>query len=111
MKSVLNIIQKKSKHFATLSLFLILFIFTIYSAGAQISDSMVETVPSTQQADSTETGIDIDSIMSEMTLDEKIGQLFMVRAYGRFSNDRDLDYLRLKELITDYHVGGDCPDP
>nr|WP_255727795.1 glycoside hydrolase family 3 N-terminal domain-containing protein [Rhodohalobacter sulfatireducens] len=41
-----------------------------------------------------------------MTLDEKIGQLFMVRAYGEFSNDRDLDYLRLKELITDYHVGG-----
>ncbi|MCG2590574.1 serine hydrolase [Rhodohalobacter sp. WB101] len=30
----------------------------------------------------------------------------MVRAYGEFSNDRDLDYLRLKELITDYHVGG-----
>lgn len=59
-----------------------------------------------QVADSSQMIIDVDSLMDEMTLEEKIGQLFMVRAYGTFTNEDDLDYLRLKELITDYHVGG-----
>lgn len=106
MKSVLNIAQKKLKYFAPLSLFLVLVIFTVYSVGAQISDSPTFTGEASQPADSTGIIIDADSLMAEMSLDEKIGQLFMVRAYGTFSNDRDLDYLRLKELVTDYYVGG-----
>lgn len=101
MKSVLNIAKKTPKHLGIVSLFITLFIFAVYAIGAQISS----TADSPNQAN-TEVEIDVDSLMSEMTLDEKIGQLFMVRAYGTFSNDRDLDFLRLEELITDYHVGG-----
>ena len=48
----------------------------------------------------------VDSIINGMTLDEKIGQLFIVPAYGRFSNSRSPDVLRLKRLISDYHIGG-----
>lgn len=48
----------------------------------------------------------VDSIMAEMELDEKIGQLFSVRAYGVFENEHDLGLMRLKRLIHNYHIGG-----
>lgn len=50
--------------------------------------------------------VDVDSILDSMTLEEKVGQLFVVPAYGNFTNDRDPDYLRLKRLIRNYHIGG-----
>jgi beta-N-acetylhexosaminidase len=49
---------------------------------------------------------DIDSLLQEMTLEEKIGQLFVSPAYGRFTNNKDPQYLRLKRLIENYHLGG-----
>ena len=49
---------------------------------------------------------EIDSLLAEMTLDEKIGQLFITRAYGRFSNYREPDLQRLKRLVKEYHIGG-----
>lgn len=106
MKSVLNIAPMKSKYRSLFLLILILSVFAIYTINAQITSSPEFTDDQVQQTDSSQTIVDIDSLMNAMTLDEKIGQLFMVRAYGQFSNDRDLDYLRLKELIRDYHVGG-----
>jgi beta-N-acetylhexosaminidase len=48
----------------------------------------------------------VDSILAGLSLDEKIGQLFSVPAYGTFTNDHDPGYLRLKRLIRDYHIGG-----
>ncbi len=50
--------------------------------------------------------VEIDSLLAEMTLDEKIGQLFISRAYGRFSNDREPELMRLKRLIEEFHIGG-----
>jgi beta-N-acetylhexosaminidase len=49
---------------------------------------------------------DVDAILSEMTLAEKVGQLFSVPAYGSFTNDRDPQLLRLERLIREYHIGG-----
>jgi beta-glucosidase-like glycosyl hydrolase/CubicO group peptidase (beta-lactamase class C family) len=49
---------------------------------------------------------DVDSLLQAMTLQEKIGQLFVSPAYGRFSNSKDPQYLRLKRLIENYHLGG-----
>ncbi|HLT53641.1 MAG TPA: hypothetical protein VKZ97_07110, partial [Flavobacteriaceae bacterium] len=44
----------------------------------------------------------VDSIYSSMTLEEKVGQLFMVRA---FSN-KDLKHENtVYSLVSDYHVG------
>jgi len=48
----------------------------------------------------------VDSLLAKMTLKEKIGQLFFIRANGTFLNREDERFLRLKELIQDYHVGG-----
>lgn len=50
--------------------------------------------------------VDIDSLLESMTLREKIGQLFVSPAYGRFTNNKDPQLLRLKRLIEQYHLGG-----
>lgn len=45
----------------------------------------------------------VDSIINLMTIDEKIGQLFMVQAY---SNMDDTHRIHIDSLIKDYHIGG-----
>jgi beta-glucosidase-like glycosyl hydrolase/CubicO group peptidase (beta-lactamase class C family) len=44
----------------------------------------------------------VDSILSSMTIDEKIGQLFMVQAY---SNLDSVHENKIKDMIQNYHVG------
>ena len=44
----------------------------------------------------------VDSIMNNMTLDEKIGQLFMVQAYSNLDQKHE-DFIT--EMITKYHIG------
>lgn len=47
----------------------------------------------------------VDSMLMRMTVDEKIGQLFMVRAHS----DLGADHIRhVKNLITTYKIGGLC---
>jgi len=46
-----------------------------------------------------------DSVLSTMTLAEKVGQLFMVSAY---SNKTEVHYAEIEKLITQYHIGGLC---
>jgi beta-N-acetylhexosaminidase len=58
------------------------------------------------QIQHTESVKDVDSLMATMTLEEKVGQLFVVPAYGSFTNDHDPALLRLKRVIQQYHVGG-----
>jgi len=50
--------------------------------------------------------VDIDSLISSMTLREKVGQLFVVPAYGSFTNANEVRYSRLKRLVAEHHVGG-----
>lgn len=52
------------------------------------------------------TQVDVDSLLSTLTVREKIGQLFVIPANGRFRNDHDPEFLRLKRLITQYNIGG-----
>ena len=44
--------------------------------------------------------------LSNMTLDEKIAQMIMVRVSGNFYNNPSYSYDSIKELIQDYKVGG-----
>ena len=44
-----------------------------------------------------------DSLLNQMTVEEKIGQLFMVAAY---SNRKEEDYQSLEYYIKEYHLGG-----
>lgn len=50
--------------------------------------------------------VDIDSLLNSMTLRQKIGQLFVVPAYGSFTPENDLQYSRLKKLVAEHHIGG-----
>ena len=44
----------------------------------------------------------VDSILSSMTIDEKIGQLFMIQAYSNLDSVHENE---IKEMIQKYHVG------
>ncbi|TVR29155.1 MAG: hypothetical protein EA390_10290 [Balneolaceae bacterium] len=66
----------------------------------------VPSVPDDTLTERIEMDVDVDSLLSEMSLDEKIGQLFVVPAFGSFTNDRDPELLRLKRIISKYHIGG-----
>ena len=46
-----------------------------------------------------------DSVMSTMSLDEKLGQLFIVRS---FSNQNEQQIQDVSVLIQNYHIGGVC---
>ncbi len=45
----------------------------------------------------------IDSVMSELTIEEKIGQLFMV---ATFSNKSETEYQYIERLVRNRHLGG-----
>lgn len=45
----------------------------------------------------------VDSTMATMSLDQKIGQLFMV---STFSNRNEAEYRKIEEQIAKYHLGG-----
>lgn len=47
----------------------------------------------------------IDSLISQMSLEQKIGQLFMVRSYAKTSDSANAS---VWEAIQKYHVGGVC---
>jgi beta-N-acetylhexosaminidase len=47
----------------------------------------------------------IDSVMQSMSLDQKLGQLFMIRAFSRKDQIEDK---RILEIIRKYHIGGIC---
>ena len=44
----------------------------------------------------------VDSIMNSMSIDEKIGQLFMVQAYSNLDEKHEAF---IADMITKYHVG------
>ncbi len=54
-----------------------------------------------------------EQTLSEMTLDQKVGQMFVAPAKGNFLTPavggiprRDLPFEKIERLITEYHVGG-----
>ena len=61
-----------------------------------------QTVDPLQTKDFEKQNIWVDSIINTMTIDEKIGQLFMVQAYSNLDKNHE-DFI--KEMITKYHVG------
>ena len=44
--------------------------------------------------------------LKKMSLEQKIGQMFMVRALAQFMNVNSPDYLSLRDTMRKYHLGG-----
>lgn len=63
------------------------------------------TAPITENKIAADTVI-VDSLLNRMTLNEKIGQLFVVRTGGYFKNVDDASYQELLTQIQEYHIGG-----
>ncbi|WP_036823178.1 glycoside hydrolase family 3 N-terminal domain-containing protein [Polaribacter sp. Hel1_85] len=76
-------------------LLIILFIGFVFNLSAQSVDPL-------RTKDAEAQTIWVDSIMKNMTLDEKIGQLFMVQAYSN-KDEKHADFIT--KMITKYHVG------
>lgn len=49
---------------------------------------------------------DVDAILDNLTLKEKVGQLFFTRANGHYESVDSDDYIKLERAIRDQHVGG-----
>ncbi len=47
----------------------------------------------------------VDSIMQTMSIDEKLGQLFIVRSFAKYEEELQL---KTRSLIQEYHIGGVC---
>ena len=72
-----------------------IFLFLTTSYGQQI-DPLVTSDVENQE-------IWVENLMSKLTLDEKIGQLFMIQAY---SNKDKKHTAYVKRMIKKYHIGG-----
>jgi beta-N-acetylhexosaminidase len=75
---------------------LIVFVFNCALLHAQLTDPLVakDSVAQTKW---------VDTLLNNMTIDEKIGQLFMVQAYS----NKDVEHSKLIEnFIEKYHIGG-----
>ncbi|HOP61686.1 MAG TPA: glycoside hydrolase family 3 N-terminal domain-containing protein, partial [Candidatus Saccharicenans sp.] len=48
----------------------------------------------------------VEKTIKKMSLEEKIGQLIIVRYHGEFYNRQDEDFKQLERLVHDYHLGG-----
>lgn len=48
----------------------------------------------------------VESILSQMTLEEKVGQMIFPYAYGRYYSEDDNAFKRLERLVTEFKVGG-----
>ncbi|WP_406411565.1 glycoside hydrolase family 3 protein [Streptomyces halstedii] len=86
------------------------------AATAAAAATGVVAVPATAQASGTSTDSRLKRLIARMSLEEKVGQLFVMRVYGHSATapdqadiDANLDEIGVRtaaELIARYHVGG-----
>ena len=95
----------KKSQFVFLNFSILLGIFTVFiSANNLHYNSPKQNLISKKPFDfKQKQALWADSVLSTMTLEQKIGQLFMIAA---FSNRNENDYRRVEEQIRKYHIGG-----
>lgn len=82
--------------------FLLIFVILFACAAAAVADDVAAAA-----AASDPTGAHwAERTLQKMTLEEKIGQLFMVWAKVDFMNFSGADYLKLRDQMNKYHLGG-----
>ncbi|AEN10127.1 MULTISPECIES: glycoside hydrolase family 3 protein [unclassified Streptomyces] len=91
-------------------------LLTATAATAVAAATGVVAVPGAAQASGTSTDSRLKRLIARMSLEEKVGQLFVMRVYGHSATapdqadiDANLDEIGVRtaaELISTYHVGG-----
>ncbi len=79
---------------------LILILVVITNLSAQYRDYFATTYPPFHTANAEWA----DSVLQKMSIDERIGQLFMVATYS--TTDKRNDKAKIESLIRNYHIGG-----
>jgi beta-N-acetylhexosaminidase len=88
-----------------LPLLLSLFSCTSYQAGSGSGVTSRERVPPAPGQTATPITV-VDSLLSVMTIDEKVGQMLMVKMPGNYISTQGNEYERLERLIADIKPGG-----
>jgi beta-N-acetylhexosaminidase len=99
LKDIVESLFKRPKNYIEKSMkkrFLLLFL-SVFVAKLQS-----QTIDPLRTKDYEAQEIWVDSIMGNMTIDEKIGQLFMIQAYSNLDKKHE-DFIA--NMITKYHVG------
>jgi beta-N-acetylhexosaminidase len=81
---------------------LLLIVFLFFTAHSSFDFSKSERKPNAPTYEQKQTAW-VEKILSEMTLEEKVGQLFMIAV---FSNRNEADYRLVESQIQKYHLGG-----
>ena len=76
---------------------LLIFLFNVFLLNAQ-----AQSVDPLRAKDAVAQKIWVDSLMNSMTIEEKIGQLFMVQAYSNLDIKQEK---KITDMIEKYHVG------
>ncbi|MEX2601486.1 MAG: serine hydrolase [Balneolaceae bacterium] len=74
--------------------------------GPSEQDTRDEPVLAEEARERIETMLNAEELLQDLTLREKIGQLFTVPVNGRFLNEQDLRYQEWKHLLEEYSIGG-----
>ena len=93
------------RYLVFLPLVFALFSCTSYQTGTgsgTLSDQRLPSAP-TQTVRATNV---VDSLLSSMTIDEKVGQMLMVKMSGNYISTQGSEFERLKALIADVKPGG-----
>ncbi|MCW9706610.1 glycoside hydrolase family 3 N-terminal domain-containing protein [Fodinibius salsisoli] len=77
-------------------------------ANAEINLPYIDDKPKADSVSATKppTDISVNTLLNSMSLREKIGQLFFIRAEGYFKNIGDESYQELSSKIQKHHLGG-----
>jgi len=81
---------------------LLIVLFTLSGSPGLTRESYQQPSPLRLEHDGQEWA---DKTLNTLSLEEKVGQLFMIRLRVEFLTDRSPDYLQLRNNIRKYHIG------
>ena len=85
------------------SIFCLIISFLAISGGASFARDYQRAAPIQSTHDAEKWA---DKTLKKMSLEEKVGQMFMVRAPVEFLNELSPEYLQLRYAIKRYNIGG-----
>ena len=97
--------KEKTKPTVKRSLWLVLLLLAIAFIAAQKGNSEVEPPENVISIEVSPEDLWVDSVYNAMSEDQRLGQLFMIRAHS----DKGPDHIqKVEATIKKYHVGGLC---
>lgn len=74
--------------------------------GVELQASLDESRPEPIDRDTPWEFNDAEELLNQLSLKQKVGQLFSIRAHGKFSSVHDPEVLRIEQHIAEHYIGG-----